>query len=182
MKLIYLSSGDALKDFRKEQYDKQGGICPILKIKIPFEDSVVDHLHAPKSISAGVNDAHMVRGIIQNGANAVEGSMLSIFKRRGLAKYISFADYLRNLAEYVENPPLFGSGYVHPAGKPQRKTIGKRDFGRILKYWPKIYPRRKQPVWKSKIKKGKEIGKMNLTKPLLEALEKANEIHYAKYK
>ena len=178
MDLIFLSSGNALKKFRKEQYYKQGGICPILKKWIPFEDSVVDHLHGRKCDEAGKDNAHMVRGIVHNGANAAEGTILSIFKRRGLEKQITLPEYLRNLADYIENPPLFGSGYVHPAGKPKIKTIGKRDFNRIIKHWNEIYPRRKPPVWKDKMKKGKITGRMNLTKPLSEALEMANEIHY----
>lgn len=178
MELTFLSSGNALRDFRKEQYEKQGGICPIFKIWIPFEDSVVDHLHGLKNDPAGKNNAHMVRGIIHNAANAAEGTITSICKRRGIEKFMPIPDYLRSLADYIENPPLFGSGYVHPAGKPKTKTIGRRDFNRIKKYWSQIYPRRKPPVWKDKMKKGKKTGQMNLTKQLEEALWMANEIHY----
>lgn len=180
MDLIYLSSGNPLRDFRKEQYDKQGGICPILKKHVPFEDTVVDHLHGKKNDLAGVNNAHMVRGIIHNGCNAADGAMLSIYKRRGLAKIISFPEYLRNLADYLDNPPLIGTGYVHPHGKPKRATIGKREFNRLNKYWPKMYSKRKCPVWKDNGRK-KETGRMNLTKQLKIYIEESDAIHFAKY-
>lgn len=180
--LIYLSTGNKLKEFRKEQYDKQNGICPILKEWVPFEDVVVDHLHGKKTDIAGEGNAHMVRGIIHNYANACEGKFLSRFKRSGLSKFISFPDYLRNLADYLDNPPLFGSGYVHPEGKPKMKAFGKREFNRVIKYWSQIYPRRKPPIWKDKGRNGKVTGKMNLTKQWEQFIKEADEIHYGKYK
>lgn len=181
MELIFLSSGNALRDFRKEQYDKQGGICPVLKQWVPFEETVVDHLHGKKTDQAGVDNAHMVRGIIHNYANACEGKMLGKFKRSGLSKMITFPQFLISLGEYIENPPLFGSGYVHPEGKPKRSTIGKREFNRVIKYWSSMYPKRKPPVWKDKGRNGKITGRMTLTKPMAEYIREADELHYGKY-
>lgn len=181
MTLIFLSAGNKLRDFRKQQWDNQDGICPILKQHVPFEDTVVDHQHANKGSTAGVNNAYMVRGIIQNGANAAEGKMYNTYKRMGLSKMITFPTFLRNLADYVENPPLYGSGYVHPEGKPKRKTIGKREFNRVIKYWSVMYPKRKPPVWKDNGRR-KETGRMNLTKPMEEYINEADAIHFAKYK
>lgn len=61
--LKYLKQSE-LKEFRKKQYDKQGGICPILKIKIPFEDCVLDHRHSTKNEALG-NGVGCLRGVIQ---------------------------------------------------------------------------------------------------------------------
>lgn len=181
MSLIYLSSGPHLRNFRKEQYDKQNGVCPILKQWVPFEDTVVDHQHANKGSVAGVDNAYMVRGIIQNGCNAAEGKMYSTYKRMGLRKLISFPEFLRNLADYIDSPPLFGSEVVHPEGKPKMLTFGKREFNRLIKYWPMMYPKRKAPVWKDKGRNGKTTGKMNLTKNFDKWIKEADELHYGRY-
>lgn len=180
MELIFLSAGNSLQSFRREQYDKQNGICPILKIFVPFEDTVVDHQHGKKTDSAGENNAHMVRGIIHNYANACEGKFLSRYKRSGLSKFISFPDFLRNLADYLDNPPLFGTGYVHPDGKPKREVFGKREYNRVAKYWQQMYPKRKLPLWKDN-GRNKPTGKMNMTKDWKVYIEEANKIHYEKY-
>lgn len=171
MDLFYLTTGN-LKDFRKEQYDNQEGICPILKQKVPFEDTVVDHKHSSKGEELGKNGAGEIRGIIHNYANSTEGRFLGIFKRSGLAKMISFPDYLRNLADYLENPPFLGSGIIHPSEKPKAKLLGKREFARVIKYWPQLFPKRKLPVYKEKMK---------LTKEWEDYIERANKIHYSKY-
>lgn len=181
MSLNFLSAGEALKEFRKKQYDEQNGICPILKQWVPFEDTVVDHLHGRKTDAAGFKNAHMIRGIIHNYANSCEGKMLGKFKRSGLASFITFPEFLRNLADYLDNPPLFGSGYVHPEGKPKMTTIGKREFNRVIKYWSQAYPKRKPPEWKDKGRNGKITGRMNMTKQWEKYIEDTDAIHFAKY-
>lgn len=169
MDLTFLSSGNALKNFRKEHYDNQEGICPILKQHVPFEDTVVDHQHKTKAEELGKNGAGLVRGVIHNAANAAEGTITSIYKRRGLHKLISLPDYLRNLADYLENPPLITFGFVHPNEKPKAKMLGKREFNRVIKYWLQMYPKRKQPAFP-------KSGKM--TKDFEKWVKEANEIHW----
>jgi len=167
MDLIFLSNTE-LSNFRKNQYDKQKGICPILKVRIPFELSCVDHNHAKKSGLAGINNAHMIRGIISREANSAEGRMRGAYIRSGLKKYISFIDYLRSLADYLENPPLYGTGLVHPSGKPKRIFLRKKDYNLIKKYWNLISPKKKLPEFTKKI---------TFTFKWKELLEKASDIH-----
>lgn len=171
-KLIYIKQSE-LKDLRKKYYDEQDGICPILKIKIPFEDCVLDHRHLTKNETLGEDGAGCLRGVIHRGANSAEGTILSIYKRRGLMKLVSYNDFLTGLTEFINNPPLFDMAIIHPSEKPKLKRLGKRQYNKVIKYWKQMYPKRKEPDFP---KSGK------VTKAWEEYIKLADNIHYIKYK
>lgn len=175
MELKYIKQSE-LRDFRKKQYDAQGGVCPVLKKIIPFEDSVLDHIHKKrKGDQPGINDEGLLRGVIHRRANAAEGVFLNAYKRKGLEKLISFSDFLRNLADYIDNKPLVGLGIVHPTEVIREKKIklGIRNYNKIKKYWKDIHPKKKMPEFSSK---------MFLNKEWQKDLDKANELHQKKFK
>lgn len=152
--LTYIKQSE-LRVLRKKYYEEQDGMCPILKIKIPFEKSVVDHFHGIASDKIGENWRLLIRGVIFNGANSAEGKMLKAYKRCGLQGLISFPDYLRNLADYIENPPLINLRLVHPSGYPKKKRLGVRQYNKVIKNWKKMFPRRKEPDFPKSGKIGK---------------------------
>ena len=153
---------------RYKQWRKQKGICPILKQKIPYSKAVLDHMHKTQAEALGKDGKGLLRGVLHFQANSWEGKVVNSFKRYGLHKLsIPLTEALRNLADYLDNPPI-PPEYVHPSENPKAKKLGKRDFNKICKHYFKIYPKRKKlPVYP---KSGK------LTKEFAELLEKVNKI------
>jgi len=115
------------KILREKQWAIQKGICPILKIKIDYKDAVFDHKHKNKSEQIGEDGKGLLRGVIHFQANSWEGKVTNAFKRYGLHKFgISLPEALRNLADYIECPPL-KEKIVHPNERSKAKKLGKRE-------------------------------------------------------
>lgn len=130
-----------LKPFREHKAKEQNHICPIcVKPREPHE-FVVDHQHKTKGERNGHNGAGMVRGVICFMCNATEGRMLAKFKRSGLNKDVDFVDYLRALADYLDQPTTH---YIHPLEKVKEPKLMKRPFNKIKKLHDEKYPRRKK--------------------------------------
>jgi len=155
MKLIQLKQND-LKPLKQKLHSAQNNICPLLKIKVPFDQMVVDHKHKLKANPAGPNGDGLVRGAIEFRANALEGKITNNWKRMGLGKYTDLPTYLRNLADYLENPPC-EQKYIHPSEKPKVKKLGKRVFNKIAKLYKEDNPKRKELVYPKSNKPTKQI-------------------------
>lgn len=135
-----------LKDLRFKQLLKQGCICPILKQEIQFKDSVFDHKRKRKDEPVGKDGKGLLRGVIHRQANVIEGKIARLYKRYGLDKFIALPDLLRNIADYLENPPMKDQRIVHPdeRTKPKRERLSKRKYQTICKYYFRAFPRRKK--------------------------------------
>ena len=132
-----------LKDYRLQKLE-ENDICPILKIKLTNETSVVDHKHRQrKSDIINEENGGLIRGIINRFVNSYMGKIENNYKRYGLHRYISLPDLLRNIADYIENPPLYKDQLIHPNEKYPEKKIGKREFKKFKEYLISKYPRRK---------------------------------------
>ena len=134
-----------LAEFRQLIHKQQKGICPILKQKIPFTDTVVDHKHGSKTTDTGYKGKGLIRGVIQTQANAIEGKIHNAYIRYGLKKFIELPVLLRRIADYIENPPL-GYKYIHPSEIQKPKKIKKRCFKKVVVAHKEKYPNRKFPV------------------------------------
>lgn len=155
--LIHIKHSE-LKKFKEEQHNKQKNKCPILKKEFPVEKMVVDHKHGKKNIPLSYNGSGLIRGVIENGVNRLEGKIQGCYTRFGLEKHISLPELLRNLANYLEKPPL-GKKYIHPseikAVKPPK--LLQRDYKLVIKFWDQISPKAKKiPEYP---KSGTMIGK-----------------------
>lgn len=123
-----------LKKIRKKYHKKQKGICPVLKQKFPESEMVVDHKHKKKSDKIGEDGKSLVRGVIQRQANVIEGKLTNAYTRYGLQKFdVSLPDFLRNLADYLENPPLLKKKFIHPSEAPKPKKLMKSSFNKLIK-------------------------------------------------
>jgi len=152
---------------RTKQYFKQKRVCPILKRKIRFKDSVFDHKHKTKAETLGENGKGLLRGIVHNQANVIEGKIAKLYKRYGLHKFIDLPSLLRNIADYIENPPM-KLEYAHPDER-EFKKLNKHDFNRICKYYFQMFPARmKLPVYPKRGRTNAEFEKM---------IKMANELH-----
>lgn len=127
---------------RYSQWKKQNKQCSILKQKIKYENAVLDHQHKLKHEKAGENGKGLCRGVLHFQANSFEGVVLKKYKRYGLNKYIDLITLLRNLADYLENPPIKAK-YIHHSEKEKPKKLGKREYNKIKKHYFTWYPRRK---------------------------------------
>jgi len=157
--LIQLNQKD-LKNLKRQLHIQQNNICPLLKKKVPLEQMVVDHKHKLKANPPGPNGDGLVRGAIEFRANALEGKISNNWKRYYGADEtkhpITLPEYLRNLADYLENPPCEPK-YIHPSEKPKVKKLGKRVFNKIAKLYKEEYPRRKELQYPKSSKPTKQI-------------------------
>jgi len=157
--LIQLNQKD-LKELKTRLHKEQKGICPLLQKKVPLEEMVVDHKHKLKANPAGPNGDGLVRGAIEFRANAMEGKISNNWKRYyggDETKHpITLPEYLRNLADYLENPPC-EQKYIHPSEKPKVKKLGKRVFMKIKKLYEEEYPKRKELTYPKSCKPTKQI-------------------------
>ena len=158
-----------LSTWKKEQYEKQNGICPILGIKIPLEDFVVDHQHRTKAEPVGENGAGMIRGAISRQANSWEGKVVNSFRRYGLHKFgVDICDALDNLSMYLRT---YKTNLIHPSEKPKEPKITKTCYNKLVK----------AVNGKEKVPEFPKSGK--LTKKLSLLFNKYNvDVHYYKEK
>lgn len=158
------------KKLRYKQWQKQKRICPILKQILCFEDAVFDHKHRTKAEELGKDGKGLLRGVIHRNANVIEGKIVRLYKRYGLSKYILLPELLRNIADYIEKPPMKPK-YIHPDEREFVK-IGKRDYNLICKYYFQMFPRRvRLPIYP-------KSGKM--TKKFDGLLKVAKKLHLKK--
>jgi hypothetical protein len=154
-----------LKKIRKFFHKKQNKTCPVLKMKFKTEDMVCDHAHSANAKNLNKpEEAGLIRGVIHRQANTVEGKVTNSYIRCGLHKFdITLPEFLRNLADFIENPPLIHLKYNHPSEKPKEKRLKKTSITKLEKLFVKNYPNRKIPScfeYKGKdAKKGKKMTK-----------------------
>jgi hypothetical protein len=106
---------------RKEWYNQQKGIDPVLKKHVDFEETVLDHNHKTK----------FCRGVLQRYVNSFEGRVNGIYKRSGLMNEIPLPELLRNLAEYLETNHE-GEQIIHPK-EVKRKVLAKNSYNKLKK-------------------------------------------------
>ena len=159
------------KELRYKQWIKQGKCCPILKQRILYRKAVFDHKHKTKKEKLGEDGKGLLRGVLHFQANIMEGKIAKVYKRYGLHKYIPLPELLRNIATYIESPPM-KQGYVHPSERPKSRKLGKREYNRICKFYFKVFPRRR------KLPEYPKSGKMS--KMLEEGFNIVNDMHFKK--
>lgn len=153
-------------DFRITWHKKQKCICPILKIFVPYDKIALDHKHKRKKDPVGINGSGLIRGVVQIQANALEGKIINNFKRLGLEKHITIESYLRNLADYLEFPPI-PQRYIHPNEIKKEPKISRQSFNQLEKVYSKKYPNRKKLKYNyTRSKKHKPKPNQKLTKTL----------------
>jgi len=130
--LIQLKTKD-IRGLKEKLHKEQNGICPLLGLPFPPEDMALDHKHKLKSDPAGPNGDGLVRGAIHKFANAIEGKITNNWKRTGLGYTdADLPTYLRNLADYLENPPC-EQIYIHPSESPRKLKIKKSCYNTLVK-------------------------------------------------
>lgn len=118
-----------LRDLRKELWLRQGRKCPVLNKCIPLEHAVVDHKHKTKAQEVGDEGAGLIRGVLHKQANVIEGKIANAWKRYGMHKFgVSIPEFLRNLADYLEQEPL---QLIHPNEKTKVPRLMKSSYNKL---------------------------------------------------
>jgi len=158
-----------IKKIRYEEHEKQNRICPLLKKEIPHDQTALDHKHKKRKQKIGVNNVGLCRGVVHKQANSLEGKISNSFRRMGLHKLVTLPAFLRNLADYLEDPPM-KQIYIHPKEAPKKRKLMKSEYNRIKKYYFRVYPNRK------KVPKFPKKG--YLSKKMEKILNEVNIIYY----
>ena len=151
-----------MRDFLHKLQDQK---CPILKIKCKMSEMVLDHVHQSNARNLGDTDGGFIRGSIHRQANVMEGKISNSFIRCGLHKTdITLPDFLRNLADYLEDDTITKRQCIHPSEKPKAKVLKIGSFNKLSKAYSEKYLKRKELVYpkgrKRKGKKNSGIGRM----------------------
>lgn len=100
------SSQKKMKQFRA---DNRPDYCPISGCLMT--QPVIDHCH-----SSGI-----IRGIIDGEVNVAEGKLFRAYARLSprIKENITYKEFARGLADYIDNPPLEKEQIIHPKGLKQ---------------------------------------------------------------
>ena len=147
-----------LTQIRREQWLRQNKVCPVLKCRIEYKDAVLDHKHKLKSEAPGIDGKGLLRGVVHRQVNAIEGKIVNFYRRYGLNKEIDLPTLLRNLANYLENPPMSSIRLMHPSARDVPKKLTRREYNKICKYYFQLFPKRKKlPAYPKSGKMTKEF-------------------------
>lgn len=119
------------KPFRTELLNAQDFLCPLTGSEIQLDEACLDHCH----------DQGYVRSVLPRNVNTLEGKIKNAFIRYGKKKCqesgISYADFLRNLADYVEQDwsmnPLHCTHLTPEEKKEKAKAKAKRKRAKLKK-------------------------------------------------
>lgn len=175
-RLIQLEQKDS-KKFRKKWWKKQGKQCALLKKRIKFKKTVVDHKHKLKKEKPGKHGKGLVRGVIDHQTNAFLGKVENAFKRYRMDQHGSLRDVLELLCDFVEDPPM-PQKYIHWKEKPKAPVFGKQDYNLVKKYYFNMHPRaQKVPDFPKKPKNiKKKSWKPKRTKKWDEWIKKSEKL------
>lgn len=154
--VIYTNQKET-QEIKKKLYDIYNGRCPLLGVDIPLEKTVADHQHKLKAQACTTwheGGKGLIRGAIEFRANALEGKITNNWSRLGLEQAgFDLPTYLRNLADYLENPPAtsLDECYAYYSEKPKRIKVKISDYKRVAKYYLELHPKKrtviKKPVY-----------------------------------
>lgn len=137
--------------------------CPLLQIEIDLAKGTLDHIHKLKNEEYSEQKG-TIRNCIEFRANAMEGKITNNWKRyfgSDESKHpIKLSDYLRNLADYLDNGAYVetyendDAYFVHPTEVPKPKYIKKSCYNKLAK----IYDMKaKLPEFKDKMKLSQKL-------------------------
>ena len=124
-----------IKWLREKTLKEQNGICPLCLNKVV--SPVLDHSHRRDGGDS------LCRGVICNKCNILLGIIERGKVRYAIPDKILKAFFNSNIINYISNSRL---PFIHPTEvKSKKKKLGKRNYNMVIKYWNKMFPRRKKP-------------------------------------
>lgn len=165
MKLKQLKSSE-IKKIREDQLIKQDKCCLVCGDKISNDYSTLDHKHKLfKDQEIGTDNAGLCRGVLCRDCNAWEGRIFSSFRRQGLHKKdASMHQMMRNLANYLENPPMLDPDLdehlIHPSEAEKPRKMKKTSYNLLKKAFTGSNKKGKFPAFPKSGKLSKGLEKL----------------------
>jgi len=175
--MIKYTTQKETQEVKKKLYELSNNICPLLQESIPIEKIVADHQHKLKKEDCTNWDnggKGLIRGSISFDANSIEGQIANAWSRYGMNKYnITLPDFLRNLANYLENPPAKQHEmlYAYYTETPKRKKVKISDYKRVCKYYFILNPRKRKLPKKLTYESPEWLEQVKLTNDYIQKLE-----------
>ena len=157
-----------IKKFRDELYIKQNNKCDVLKIDIPSEKRVLDHIHSDHKY---YKETGYIRGVIHSEINILLGKIENQWKRtsKELKNIFELDDILCLLSEYIKKHKSKEEKILHPKEYKEPKIM-KSKYNKLKKLFLEKYPNKKFPDFPKtqkltiKLKQLSEEFKINLIK------------------
>ena len=129
-KLVQLERKDVAK-FRDKILAEQQFKCGICEMTLQKSQAVLDHLHKRrKSDIPGVNDAGLVRGVLCDGCNRIEGKVAKSAMRFQKDAVPGVPTLLRKMADYLEREKHL---LIHPTEKLVARKPSKLQYNKLAK-------------------------------------------------
>ena len=129
-KLVQLERKDVAKH-RDKILKEQQFKCGICEMTLLSTQAVLDHLHKRrKSDIPGVNDAGLVRGVLCDGCNRIEGKVAKSAMRFQKDSTPGVPTLLRKMADYLERPKHL---LIHPTEKLVPRKPSKLQYNKLAK-------------------------------------------------
>lgn len=164
-KLKQLKAKD-LKDIKKEMWEKNNRICPLLGVPLDFDKAVVDHIHKLRDEDPDEQKG-TIRDAIEFRSNAMEGKIVNNWRRYFGSDEsnhpIDLPTFLRNLADYLEKGAYQcddGYYYIHPSEAPKEPKVKKSAYNKLVKMYKEKYPKKKIPGYPKSKKMTKPLQKL----------------------
>ena len=130
-----------IKELKTVLWEVNKRICPLLGIEVELDKTALDHIH--KLVAEEPSEQKgTIRNTIEFRANAMEGKISNNWKRYFGADEtkhpISLPDFLRNLANYLENgahEDKDGNYYIHPSEVPKEPKLKKQSYNKLKKIY-----------------------------------------------
>ncbi len=119
-----------IKEIREMLCEKVDWICPVSGLDLRNGNATCDHSHEDSTHPNSETVEGQVRGPLHRFANSLEGQMRAKFRRSGLAKEISFEEFLFNLYNYLMD---FREPMIHPMSAPKHNKLTKRSYNKLAK-------------------------------------------------
>lgn len=154
-----------IKILKTKLHKQNKGICPLLGVPVPLDQTVLDHIHKLKSEDYA-NDKGTIRNAIEFRANALEGKITNNWKRyysADVSKHpTDLPTFLRNLADYIEAGAYSEDGvyFIHPSEVPKAPKIKKSSYNKMIKLFKIKYPKKKVPIYPKSKKLTKIMDKL----------------------
>jgi len=164
MSLIEMKPKD-IKILKEELWNKNNKKCPLLDIEVPLDKIVLDHIHKLKHDEPSEQKG-TIRNAIEFRANSMEGKITNNWKRyfgSDESKHlISLPNFLRNLADYLEEGSYYdGNYYIHPNEVP-KELLRKSSYNKLKKLYGNSSKKAKFPAYPKSKKLTKKLKELFL--------------------
>ena len=143
IKFVEMKQKD-IKTLKEKIWLQNNKRCPLLNIEVELDKCSLDHIHKLKSEAYDIEKG-TIRNTLEFRANAMEGKITNNWKRyfgSDASKHpCTLPDFLRNLADYLENPSYCetydneDTYFIHPTEVPAVPKLMKSSYNKLQRVY-----------------------------------------------